>query len=356
VSALDAAPILITGLSGNLGQRLAPLLPEHPLVGVDLFPPQLEHPRVEFCPLDLSGAEATGVLEQLLRETQARAVVHLAFVLDPARTGALAARRQWEINVHGTMNLLDAVERVNRRERQVQLFLYPSSVTSYGPFLPGPVREDHPQRPQTYTYALHKKETDELCRERHPRLNGCAVTIVRGHIFLGPKVENFIVRALHGRPGDRTALGRWVGRRGWRLPLLIPNGRKYDGLYQFMHIDDAARLLAWLSGHFEPGKLEILNAQGRGRALTANDFARAAGLPLLRLPSYTLVGLLYRLFWEIGLSPVPPEALPYFCGSYIMNTERLEQLLGAEFTNIVRFTAEEALLSTVRRPPAAATR
>lgn len=345
--AASGPPILVTGLSGNLGRRLAPHLKDRLLVGVDLFPPTLDHPRVEFCALDISQPDAPGVLENLLREAQVRQVVHLAFVLDPARTGAVARQRQWEINVRGTQHLLEAVEGVNRRQRQVDFFLYLSSVTSYGPQLPYPVPEDFPQQPHTYTYALHKKETDEMCRARHPRLNGCALYIVRGHIFLGPGVENFIVRALQGRPSDRTWLGRWVQRRGWRLPLLLPGGEKYAGRYQFMHIDDAARLMAWLCRHYEPGKLEVLNAQGRGAPVTAADLARLCGLPLLRLPSYRLVGLLYRIFWAVGLSPVPPEAFPYFAGSYTMNTERLEKLLGTDYPRLIQFTTEEALRETL---------
>ncbi len=342
-------PILITGLSGNLGRRLAPHLKEHLLVGVDIYPPQLDHPRVEFCSLDISQPEAAAQLESLIRESQVRQVIHLAFVLDPARTGAVHRRRQWEINVLGTRHLLEALERVNRRRRQVDFFLYLSSVTSYGPQLPFPVQEDFPQQPETYTYALHKKETEEICRHYFPKLNGCAVCIVRGHIFLGPGVENFIVRALQGRPTDRTWLGRWVQRRGWRLPLVLPKGEKYRGLYQFMHIDDAARLMAWLCHHYEPEKLEVVNAQGRGSPLNGDDLARLCGLRIWRLPSYRLVAFLYWIFWTIGLSPVPPEAFPYFAGSYVMNTERLQGLLGPSYPQIIRFSAEQAVAESAHR-------
>lgn len=341
--------ILVTGLSGNLGQRLAPHLKEHPLVGVDLFPPRIDHPQVEFSRLDISQPEAPAVLEGLMREAQVRQVVHLAFVLDPARTGALSAQRQWEINVRGTAHLLEAVEGVNRSNRQVDLFLYLSSVTGYGPFLPGPVSENHPQQPHTYTYALHKKETDELCQARHPQLNGCALYIVRGHILLGPGVENFIVHALRGEANRRSRLGRFINRRGWKLPFLLPRGEKYRGLYQFMHIDDAVRLMTWLSQNYRPGKLMVLNAQGRGRPLTAEELAGLVKVPLLRLPSYFLVGLLYRISWALGLSPVPPDSLPYFAGSYVMDTQRLECLLGADYPRIVQFSTEQAVRELVNR-------
>jgi len=341
--------LLVTGLSGNIGRHLAPHLKDLLLVGVDLFSPRLDHPRVEFHALDLSQPEAPAVLENLMREARVRQVVHLAFVLDPARTGAMTKERQWEINVRGTANLLEAIERVNQPHRQVEHFLYLSSVTAYGPHLPGPVREDHPQQPHTYTYALHKKETEDLCRAHLPRLNGCAMTILRGHVFLGPGVDNFIVTALRGRGNPRTRLGRWVRQRGWRLPLLLPRGEQYGGLYQFMHIEDAARLIAWLCRHPPQQELTILNAQGRGEPVTGTDVARAGGIPLWRLPGYGFVRFLYQLVWGIGLSAVPPDSFPYFAGSYVMNTERLEQLLGPEYTRIVQHTAQEALESIAER-------
>lgn len=349
MSSAEAAPILITGISGNLGRHLAPYLKDHPLVGADLFAPQVDHPQIEFHSLDLSRPEAPGILETVLRDTAARQVLHLAFVLDPMRTGALTRERQWEINVRGTAHLAEAVARVNRRDRRIEHVLYLSSVTSYGPQLPGPVTEDHPQQPHTYTYALHKKESEDVLRKRFPEWHGCGLTIVRGHIFLGPGVDNFIVTALRGRPSQHTALGRWLRRHGFRLPLLLPQGEQHQGLYQFMHMDDAARLMAWLCRHYQPGQLRILNAQGRGAPITGVQVAQTAGIPLLRLPSYKFVGFLYRVFWWLGLSPVPPEAFPYFAGSYIMNTRRLEQLLGAEYPQIVRHSAEEALRSIADR-------
>ncbi|MFQ5694664.1 MAG: hypothetical protein ACE5HB_01595, partial [Terriglobia bacterium] len=195
------------------------------------------------------------------------------------------------------------------------------------------------------TCALHKKETEDLCRTWHPKLGGCATYIVRGHIFLGPDVKNFIVTALRGRPSEYTRVGRLLRRLGVRLPLLLPRGRQYRGLYQFMHIDDAARLMAWLCRRYQPGKLMILNAQGRGAPVTAAELARLVDVPLLRLPSYRLVGLLYRTAWALGVSSVPPDSFPYFAGSYVMDTRRLESLLGGDYSEIVRFSTADALKS-----------
>jgi nucleoside-diphosphate-sugar epimerase len=338
---------LVTGLSGNVGRRLARLLGDRPLVAVDLFPPLEAYPQLTFCQLDISQPDATTKLLGLMAVHNVRSVIHLAFVLDPWRTQALTLERKREINIQGTQHLLDAVEAINRERTQVEHFLYLSSVTSYGPNLPGPVKENFPQNPHTYTYALHKKETDELCQRRHPNLRGCAVTIVRGHIFLGKGVENFISLALRGEANPHRALGRWIRRRGWKLPLLLPTGKQNTGLYQFMHIEDAARVLARLCDLYQPGEMSILNLQGRGPAVTAADCAKLGGLSMLRLPTYGLVALLYRLFWALGISSVPSEALPYFAGSYVMDTAKLETLLGTDYDRLVRFTSEESIQETV---------
>lgn len=339
--------ILVTGLSGNVGRRLAAHLQDFSLVAVDLFPPKFDHPAITFSEMDLSAADSSARLVELIARHNVGQVVHLAFVLDPWRTGAMTLRRQWEINVQGTQRLLEAIEEANRERTQVEHMLYLSSVTSYGPNLPGPVDESYPQRPHTYTYALHKKETDELCRYSHPLLNGCAVTIVRGHIFLGAGVENFISLALNGTPNPHRPLGRWLSRHGFRLPLLLPLGKKHRGLYQFMHIDDSARILAWLCRNYRAGELNVLNLQGRGRAITGDELARLAGLKMLRLPFYTLVSVLYRLSWWLGISSVPPDALPYFAGSYVMDDAKLKGLLGKDFEKLIRYTSEASILETV---------
>lgn len=339
--------VLVTGIAGNLGRTLAPLLKDRLLVGVDLVCPSLDHPCTQFCQLDLSQPDAPGVLAQLIHENDIRVVIHLAFVLDPVRTGAVDEQRQWQINVHGTRHVLEAIEETNREKLQVELLIFLSSVTAYGSNLPEPVHEDAPLNGHTFSYAVHKRETDLLCQESHPRLGGCAVYILRAHIFLGKAMDNFILRALRGQPSGRGWLAEWVRRLGWRLPLILPRGRRYDGLFQFVHIEDVARLLRWLCSHYVRGRLEILNLQGKGKPLTNLDCAAIANARLLRLPSYRLVAFLFRLLWWIGLSGVPPKALPYFTGSYTMNCDRLIALLGNDFDQIIRNTSEESLRDTV---------
>lgn len=350
---IPGAAVVVTGAAGHLGRQLAPLLKDFLLVAVDLVCPVLDHPWTQFCSADLSQPDSTELLAHLIRQNNVQVVIHLAFVLDPVRTGAIDEQRQWEINVRGTRHVLEAIERANRAGGQVRLFVYLSSVTAYGSELPTAVREDAPLGGHTFSYAMHKVETDLLCQEFHPRLPGCAVYILRAHIFLGPAIDNFILRAFRGQPSGRGWLARIVEKLGWRLPIILPRDQRYEGAFQFVHVEDVARLLQWLCHHYEPGRLVILNVQGKGKALTNSETAAIVGARLLRLPSYKLVEGIFWCLWWGGLSGVPPKALPYFTGSYIMNCDRLRGVLGPEYDRIIRYTSEEALRDAVSQKPMA---
>ena len=93
--------IIVTGVSGNLGQRLVPQLSDYTVVGIDVTPPT-HSPVDRFVALDLGREESTRELLLMLRELQPVSVVHLAFVIDPQRSGVLDVDRMWRINVAGT--------------------------------------------------------------------------------------------------------------------------------------------------------------------------------------------------------------------------------------------------------------
>ncbi len=50
----------------------------------------------------------------------------------------------------------------------------------------------------------------------------------------------------------------------------------------------------------------------------------------------------------IGLSGIPPQALPYLLGSYTMDTARLQRELGPDFEEIVKYSSREALRDALR--------
>lgn len=127
--------VVVTGISGNLGIRLLPQLAEFDVIGIDLAPPATDLP-LRFERMDLGEEESCRQLFILLRDSRPSAVVHLAYVLDPVRTGVLDLDRMWQINVAGTARVMEAITEANRETTIVQKFIFPSSVAAYGPSLP----------------------------------------------------------------------------------------------------------------------------------------------------------------------------------------------------------------------------
>src|SRR5215471_20869409 len=102
----DSVPsIIVTGISGNLGRRLLPLLGAFRVVGVDFRPPQTDHP-LQFEQMDLAEEASCLQLLQLFKDVRPVAVLHLAFVMDAVRTGVLDPEWIWKGNVPGTARVM----------------------------------------------------------------------------------------------------------------------------------------------------------------------------------------------------------------------------------------------------------
>jgi nucleoside-diphosphate-sugar epimerase len=348
--------VVVTGIAGNLGSRLLPLLGDFSVIGVDLSPPQTDL-ALRFEQLDLGEESSTRVFYDLLRDARPVAVIHLAFVIDPVRTGVLDAERMWQINVAGTARIMEAVTEANRTaDSPIRQFIFPSSVSAYGPNLPAPATEDSVLAAHTLPYAIHKKQSDEVVQQRAPALRGCSVYILRPHIFAGASVENYLLGAFRGTVNGKGARAEKMRKDGKRLPCMLPRGRQYlDNKIQFVHVDDMARLIVHLL-HRDPEaqRLTILNVAGRGDPLTFGQCVEMAQGKLIRVPGKWVMRLVLQFLWKRQISAIPPEALPYMTGEYIMNTERLRAFLGSEYENLMRYTIADAFADSCRNTPAAA--
>jgi nucleoside-diphosphate-sugar epimerase len=342
--------VFVTGISGNLGQRLAPLLSGNTVVGIDVTPPTV--PVQRFVPLDLGKEESTRELYLLLRELQPVSVVHLAFVIDPQRSGVLDVDRMWQINVAGTARVMEAITEANRHpEHAIRQFIFPSSVSAYGPDMPGAVAEDAPLQAHTLPYAVHKKECDLVVQQRAPSLRGCSAFVLRPHIFAGASVENYLMGAFRGTPNGKGKRAARMRERGTRLPCMLPFGKKYlDNKIQFIHVDDMARLIAWiLQREPEAQRLTTLNVAGRGEPLTFERCIRMAQAKLVRVPGKWAMRRVLQFLWRLKISAIPPDAVPYMTGQYIMNTERLQKFLGADCEKVIRYTIADAFADSFRK-------
>jgi nucleoside-diphosphate-sugar epimerase len=353
---MSTRPVILTGVSGNLGRRLLLQLQDTDVIGVDVRPPE-DAPLARFEQMDFGTEESCDQMNLLLRESGAGSVVHLAYVLDPLQTGVLDAERKWQINVAGPARVMEAISVSNRHGARVRKFIFPSSVAAYGPETPPLVNEEHPLQAHTLPYAIHKKASDEVVRYRQDWMEDCRSYLLRPHIFTGATVQNYMVGALRGTPTGTGKRALKMRERGKRLPLMLPWGNAYlEKRLQFVHVDDMARLIAHMlkrDAERDP-RLTVLNVAGRGEPLTIAECARVANSKIRRVPNRRICGMILRKLWDWGISGIPPEALPYMIGSYTMDTSRLQRFLGAEYEQVIQHTVEEALRDSFVESAAAA--
>lgn len=340
----DKPSIVVTGVSGNLGVRLLPLLDNFNVIGVDVVPPVTDFP-LRFEKIDLGREAACRQLVQILKQSKARAIVHLAFIIDPLRSGVLDVERMWQINVAGTARVMEAITEVNRQGGAIDTFIFPSSVSAYGSETPGAVKETHPLAAHTLPYAIHKQEADEVVRFRADSLGDCAAYVLRPSIFTGASVQNYLVGALRGTPTGKGKRAERMRQEGKRLPLLAP-GKKYrQNRFQFVHVDDVARLIAHLLRRppTRKNELTVMNVSGRGEPVTFEDAAALAHARVLQVPGKWLMREILSLLWSLGISGIPPQATPYMCGSYLVDTSRLRQFLAGDYERVIQYTVATAL-------------
>ena len=342
--------VVVTGVSGNLGSRLLPLLGHYSVIGVDVSPPQTGS-ELRFERMDLGHESSTRALCELLRETRAHALIHLAFVLDPVRTGVLDVERMWQINVAGTARAMEAVTEANRAtDDGVKQFIFPSSVSVYGPNLPQAATEESVLAAHTLPYAVHKKQSDEVVQQRAPALRGCSIYILRPHIFAGASVENYMMGAFRGTPNGKGERAEKMRREGKRLPCMLPRGQHYlDNKIQFIHVDDMARLIQHiLRREPETQRLTILNVAGRGEPLTIGRCIEMAQAKLIRVPGKWAMRQVLRFLWWQQISAIPPDAVPYMTGQFILNTDRMRRFLGPEHEHVIHYTVADAFADSFR--------
>ena len=96
-----------------------------------------------------------------------------------------------------------------------------------------------------------------------------------------------MVGALRGTPLGKSKRAARMRAEGKRLPLMLPRGPKYlEKRLQFLHVDDMARLLAFLLDRPDGDPpMTIMNVAGRGESLTIARCAEIAQATIKRAPT-----------------------------------------------------------------------
>ena len=70
---------------------------------------------------------------------------------------------------------------------------------------------------------------------------------------------------------------------------------------------------------------------------------------LLRVPGKWGMRQVLQWLWRLKLSAIPPDAVPYMTGQYIMDTDRLKKFLGPDYDQIMRYTIADAFADSFRK-------
>ena len=161
--------VLITGAGGEIGHGLIEHLVasgRDSIVTLDLNP--LEGPLARLVRREFTGSITDArLLDRILSEFEIDTVYHLAALLSTRSEFTPLTAHQ--VNVEGTLNLLEFSQREAESHGRPVLFLYPSSIAAYG--LPavttkrsaGRVREDDYNTPTTM-YGCNKLYCEQLGR------------------------------------------------------------------------------------------------------------------------------------------------------------------------------------------------
>jgi nucleoside-diphosphate-sugar epimerase len=159
--------VLITGAGGEIGHGLIARLAgssDHALVTLDVA--RLDSEIARMVDRELTGSILDqGLLDRILSEFQVELVFHLAALL--STRSEFTPRTAHQVNVEGTLNLLEFAQHEAESHGRPVVFMYPSSIAAYG--LPdletkaraGKVKEDEWTHPKTM-YGCNKLYCEQL--------------------------------------------------------------------------------------------------------------------------------------------------------------------------------------------------
>jgi len=248
--------VLVTGGLGTIGSRMVPILRGH---GYDVKVLDNKIQRLE----DYIRADVCSMVEvlQAFKQWDIDYVLHLAGEVG-RENGELFARRAVDINVGGTINLIQLCREYGAR------LIYASSSEVYGDIGQAVMREDMIPTGQTNCYAISKWQAEQYIR----------------HFVQNYDLHAHIVRIFmcYG-PGEypsyfRSAIARFVYNILHDRPVFVHRGASRSWCY----IDDIVEGWRLVMEHFRPGQAEVYNIgrhEPRSMEEVAQHICRLAGKP-----------------------------------------------------------------------------
>ncbi|MFO0671505.1 MAG: NAD-dependent epimerase/dehydratase family protein [Polyangiaceae bacterium] len=299
-------PVVVTGICGRLGKRLARVLHrERTVIGVDRRPFPDKPKDVVHAQVDLRRKK----LKDVLRGDGIEAVIHLGVMHDPRASAS--DHHSW--NVAGFAKLLDYVAQFN-----IPKLVVLSSANVYGPE-PGNAQfltEDAPLLGDAHFGEIRDlSEVDMLAQS---------------FFWKQPSIETVVLRPVHILGAVRNAPSNFL-----RLPT-VPTLLGYDPLVQVIQERDVVEAIRLA---MRPGVRGIFNVAGPD-PIPLSRMIRVLGRPTVAVPHTVAKMLLQRLF-SLRLSTFPAPELDHIRYVCMVDDRRAREVLGFRPTK----SLEETVLS-----------
>ena len=288
--------ILITGISGRLGRRVANRLHRaHEVIGIDrrpcpALPADVVHHRI-----DIRRRPA----EDVFRQGHIDAVVHLGVI----HNFRIPAEQLHARNVIGTETLLRYVSKYG-----VKKLVLLSSGDVYGPSAQNShfIDEDAPlMASQRFPEIRALVAVDRMVQSFFWRHHDIETVILRPVFIVGPNVRNAPSKYLRLR--------------------IIPTLLGFDPMVQLLHEDD---LLRMLDGALRPGLRGVFNLAGTA-PVPLSRVLTILGKPTFPVPAPVARALLERA-WKYRLTSFPAPELDHIRYNTVLDTARAREVLGVE--------------------------
>lgn len=288
--------VLITGMGGELGTRVAQLLETDSsiaeIAGLDIDPPRRRLIRADFDRVDPRLRHRT---IELVRSFEPNVVLHLGVFEPDARAGPRLASA---LTASGAVGLFQALEGLP----SVQAVVVRSGIEVYGRHRGSPVCPDEDHEPDpTSAFGHALRHTEQLAEDVCRRL-GVPLTVLRMAPLVGPHFP--------------SPLGRLL-----RLPA-VPFSLLGDPNFSVLHQSDAAEAVVAAVGVHHDGALNVV-APG---SVSVTQATRLGGR--VPVPVVGPVWRVARLVSELAGAPVPDHVVELLLRGRSADGSRCPSVLG----------------------------
>ncbi|GAB3989708.1 NAD-dependent epimerase/dehydratase family protein [Nocardioides marmoraquaticus] len=316
--------VLVTGVAGDLGRRVAAQLSTAPgvdrVVGVDVLPPRGDLGAADFVRADIRNP----VIAKVMVRERVDTVVHTSVNATAAAAGGRASTK--ELNVIGTMQLLAACQ----QSPEVRKLVLKSSASFYGASHRDPAmftEQMTAKRLPGGGYAKDVTEVESYTRGFARRRPDVGVTTLRLANVIGPTITS--------------------GMSGYFGLAVVPTVLGFNPRMQFLHEQDALDVLQHATTRDVTG---TYNVAGDGM-LTLSQAVRRLGRPTLPLPG-ALVPTFGQTLRQTKVADFSPDAVAFLTYGRGLDTTRMRSMLGFEPAH-TSAEAFESFVASLRPGPLA---